>query len=81
MSKQKAISSRHKSSSYFYNGNVELDLDRLIDYMDSEVKRIETDLANPKGTMFEDKLIADFMENHKDSYEGLLGMIMANEFK
>lgn len=81
INQSKAVSANYKPHIYLYGSEVKVDVDRLLSYMEEEFKRTQEVLSNPEGTVYEDKLIADFMGTYADTYEGLFNMILANEFK
>lgn len=64
------------------NPYIQVDIDRLIGWMKAEIEMMDGLLKNPEGTILEDApRLTVSIEDAKDTYEGLLGMIEANSFK
>ena len=84
--RSKAISNKFKCYEYKMGIDrepfVQVDIDRLIFYLQESIASDTKLLENPKGTLLEDsEEITAIIYNSKEVYEGLLGMILANSFK
>jgi hypothetical protein len=64
------------------NPFIQMDIDRFIGHLKSEIANIDRLLVDPEATLIqESEAIRTEMERMKDFYEGLLGTIEANSFK
>lgn len=64
------------------NPYIQVDIDRLIGHMKSEIERTQKLLNDPEIPLIqENEEIRKSMEYQIDFYEGLLGTIAANSFK
>jgi len=82
----KAISKEFKCNSSKIgidkNPYIQVDIDRLIGFMNDGVERSKELLKHHEGTIYEEQpqLLIE-IEREVHIYEGLLGMIKANSFK
>lgn len=62
------------------NEYIQVDIDRLIGYMKSEIKNIDSILSDKTELEIEGVIETELLRQ-KDFYEGMLGTIAANSFK